>query len=203
MDARGAPEKCDRSPGRLPAGEAERGPLRYGGAGAPANPQAARWASWVVITATATVIAPMTVTTSWSWHVSAAILLIALAAVAVTVTGPAPLRTVVYLGVVFVLFTLGTHAEWPPAVTTVLVCLLPLAVLLVASRGGRLKPGAPWLRVGQRPTLLVLLLAVSTVVGAGAALSVWTLVVTPPAPSYLADLQRYPLWLVRRSTWTR
>ena len=40
-----------------------------------------------------------------------------------------------------------------------------------------------------------MVIAVSTVVVAGAALTVWTLVVTPAAPPYLAQLQRLPVWL--------
>lgn len=85
---------------------------------------------------------------------------------------------------------LGTHLRWPPVVTTVLVCLLPLAALLAGKRGGRPRPAAPWLRLGQRPDLLMLILAVGTVVAAGAALALWTVVVAPAAPPYLAQLQQ-------------
>lgn len=87
------------------------------------------------------------------------------------------------------------HLRWPPVVTTVLVCLLPLAALLAGKRGGRPRPAAPWLRLGQRPDLLMLILAVGTVVAAGAALALWTVVVAPAAPPYLAQLQQYPVWL--------
>ncbi len=122
--------------------------------------QAPPWAGLVVIAATAAVIAPMTVTASWTWHLTAAILLTALTAAAITVSGPAPLRTMIYLDVAFLLFALGTHLRWPPVVTTVLVCLLPLAALLAGKRGGRPRPAAPWLRLGQRPDSLMLILAV-------------------------------------------
>lgn len=75
----------------------------------------------VVIGATAAVIAPMTVTVtaSWTWHLIAALLLVALTAAASTVLGPARLRTMIYLDVVFLLFALGTRLQWPPVVTTV------------------------------------------------------------------------------------
>ena len=156
---------------------------------------ASPWAGLVVIGATAAVIAPMTVTASWTWHLIAALLLTALTAAASTVSGPAPLRTMIYLDVVFLLFAFGTRLQWPPAVTTVLVCLLPLAVLLAGNRGRRLRPAAPWLRIGQRPAPLILVLAVGTVVAAGAALALWAVVVAPAAPPYLAQLKQYPVWL--------
>jgi membrane protease YdiL (CAAX protease family) len=41
----------------------------------------------------------------------------------------------------------------------------------------------------------MLILAVGTVVAAGAALAVWTVVAAPTAPPYLAQLQQYPAWL--------
>lgn len=157
--------------------------------------QAPRWAGLVAVVATATVIAPMTVTASWTWHLTGALALAALTVAATRVTGPSPLRAVVYLDVAFLLFALGTHLRWPPAVTTVLVCLLPLAAIVASSRGSRLRPGTPWLRAGQRPDSSVLILAVGTVVAAGAALTLWTVLVEPAAPPYLAQLQRYPLWL--------
>lgn len=114
---------------------------------------------------------------------------------AVVVAGPAPLRAMVFLDVVFLVFAVGTHLAWPPAVTTVLVCLLPLAALLASDRAGRTRPGAPWLRPGRRPDPLVLVTGAGTVVAAGAALALWTVVVAPAAPPYLAQLQRYPGWL--------
>lgn len=155
------------------------------------------WAGLVVIAATAAVIAPITATASWTWHLIAAILLTALtaAAAAATVSGPAPLRTMTYLDVAFLLFALGTHLQWPPVTTTVLVCVLPLAVLLAGNQAGRLRPAAPWLRLGHRPAPLMLALAVGTVIAAGAALALWTVAVTPAAPPYLAQLQQYPGWL--------
>ena len=72
---------------------------------------------------------------------------------------------------------------------------VPLAAWLAANRAGRLRPSAPWLRIGQRPDGTVLILAVGTVVAAGAALALWTVVVTPAAPPYLAQLQQYPVGL--------
>jgi hypothetical protein len=51
----------------------------------------------------------------------------------------------IYIDVAFLLFALATHVRWPPAVTAVLVCLLPLAALLAGNRGSRLRPSAPWL----------------------------------------------------------
>lgn len=108
-------------------------------------------------------------------------LLTALMVAAIAVVGPAPLRTLVYLDMVFLLFVLGTHLQWPPAGTTVLVCVLPLAALLAGDRGSR-----P--RLGRRLDPLVLILAVGTVVGAGAALTLRTVVVAPAAPPYLAQL---------------
>ena len=149
----------------------------------------------VVVAATAIVILPITVTASWTWHLTAAVLLAALTVTAIMVSGPAPLRTLIYLNLAFLVFALATHVQWPPAVTAVLVCLLPLAVLLAGSRGSRLRPSAPWLRAGQRPGATVLILALGTVVAAGAALAMWTVVVTPAAPPYLAQLQRYPAGL--------
>ncbi len=149
----------------------------------------------LIVVATAAVIAPMTVTASWTWHVSAAIMLAVLTVAAVAMRGPAPLRTMVYLDVAFLLFALGTHLRWPPAVTTVLVCVLPLAALLVGHRAARSRLGAPWLRAGLRPDRLVLVLAAGTIVAAGTALVLWTLATHPAAPPYLAELQRYPSWL--------
>lgn len=157
--------------------------------------KAPRWAGLIVVAATCTVAAPMTVTTSWVWHLVALTLLATLTVVAATVSGPAPLRAVLFLDTAFVVFAGGTRLDWPPAVTTVLVCLLPLAVLLASSRGDRLRPGAPWLRVGRRPDSRVLILALATVLVAGAGLTIWTITVEPPAPPYLGQLQRYPLWL--------
>ena len=106
----------------------------------------------MVVAATAIVILPITVTASWTWHLIAAVLLTALTVAAIMVSGPAPLRTMIYLDVAFLLFALASHGQWPPAVTAVLVCLVPLAALLAANRAGRLRPSAPWLRIGQRPT---------------------------------------------------
>lgn len=153
------------------------------------------WAGLVVVAATAIVITPVTVTASWPWHLSAAVLLTALTVAAMMVAGSAPLRTMVYLDVAFLLFVLGTHLQWPPAVTTVLVCVLPLGALLAGNRGSRLRLGAPWLRPGRRPNPLMLILAVGTVAAAGAALTLWTVVVAQAAPAYLGQLQRYPVWL--------
>ena len=153
------------------------------------------WAGGVVVAATAIVILPITVTASWTWHLIAAVLLTALTVAAIMVSGPAPLRTMVYLDVAFLLFALASHGQWPPAVTAVLVWLVRLAALLAANRAGRLRPCAPWLRIGQRPDRTVLILAVGTVGAAGAALALWTVVVTPAAPPYLAQLQQYPVGL--------
>jgi hypothetical protein len=47
----------------------------------------------------------------------------------------------------------------------------------------------------QRPDRLVLVLAVATVVAAGAALTLWTVAVDPAARPYLAQLQRFPVWM--------
>ncbi|MET1004768.1 MAG: CPBP family intramembrane glutamic endopeptidase [Propionibacteriaceae bacterium] len=156
---------------------------------------APRWAGLIVVAATVIVILPITVTASWRWHLLAAGLLVALTVAALAVSGPAPLRTMMYLDLAFLLFALSTHLRWPPAVTTVLVCLVPLAALVVANRSTRTRPGAPWLRPGQRPDLTVLILAASTVVAAGGALALWTVVVSPAAPPYLAQLQQYPVAL--------
>ena len=84
------------------------------------------WAGGVVVAATAIVIFPITVTASWTWHLIAAVLLTALTVAAIMVSGPAPLRTMIYLDVAFLLFALASHGRWPPAVTAVLVCLVPL-----------------------------------------------------------------------------
>jgi membrane protease YdiL (CAAX protease family) len=148
------------------------------------------WTGLVVVAATVIVIVP-----SWRWHLAASLLLAALTVVAVRSSGPAPLRALVFLDVIFVVFAGAAHVRWPPTVTALLVCLLPLAVLLVGNRGNRLGPSTPWLRVGRRPDRPAVVLAVSTVVVAGAALTLWTLVVTPAAPPYLAQLQRLPVWL--------
>lgn len=157
--------------------------------------RAPRWASLVVIAATAIVIAPATVTASWQWHLAASLLLAALTVVAARPRGPAPLRALVFLDAIFVVFACAAHLRWPPPVTAILVCILPLAVLLAGNRRDRLRPSTPWLGFGRRPDPLTLVLAVSTVIGAGAALTVWTLVMTPGAPPYLAQLQRLPVWL--------
>lgn len=148
----------------------------------------------MVVVAAGAVVAPLTVTASWEWHLVVAIVLAALTLAAARVATAAPMRAMAYLDTAFLVFAGGAHLRWPPAVTTVLVCVLPLAVLLATSRG-RLRAGAPWLRVGRRPDPLVFILAGATIIGAGTALTLWTLAVAPAAPPYLAQLQRLPVWL--------
>lgn len=157
--------------------------------------QAPRWTGLVVVVATLIVIAPVTVTASWRWHLAASFLLAALTVVAARAPGPAPLRALVFLDTIFVMFAGAAHLRWPPTITAVLICLLPIAVLLAGNRRDRLRPSTPWLHLGRRPDPLAVILAVSTVIVAGAALTVWTLVAAPAAPPYLAQLQRFPIWL--------
>lgn len=157
--------------------------------------RAPRWAGLLVVVAAAAVVAPMTVSGPSGWRVLAGVILAALTVAAVVAGGPASVRAVVFLDIAFLLFAGGTQLGWPPAVTTVLVCALPLAALLACGRASWLRPAAPWLRVGRRPGWVVLGLALATVVLAGAALTVWTLAVAPDVSPYLAELQRFPLWL--------
>ncbi|MEU0835674.1 type II CAAX endopeptidase family protein [Streptomyces sp. NPDC005969] len=106
----------------------------------------------------------------------------------------AAIRAAVFIGPLFGLFAVGILGGWPPAVTTVLVCTLPLACLLFAGRRPALRPVVPWLARGSL-TPGAPWLGVATVVLSAAALTAWALVVRPEPPEYMSELQRLPLWL--------
>lgn len=139
-------------------------------------------------------IAPLAVATGW-WSLAVAGATLTALTTAAARSGGTALRALVFLDVVFAVFTAGRATSWPPALTTVLVCVLPLAALLGCDRVTRLRPAAPWLRTGHRPTRGIALLAMATVVLAGVALTVWTVVAEPAAPAYLGDLQALPWWV--------
>lgn len=104
------------------------------------------------------------------------------------------IRVAVFIGPLFGCFAVGILGGWPPAVTTVLVCVLPLGCLLFAGRRTALRPAVPWLTRGSL-TPEAPWLGVATVVLSAAALTAWVLVVRPEPPEYMSELQRLPLWL--------
>ncbi|RII06835.1 CAAX amino terminal protease self- immunity [Streptomyces sp. YIM 130001] len=104
------------------------------------------------------------------------------------------IRVAVFVGPLFGCFAVGMLSGWPPAVTTVLVCVLPLGCLLIAGRHAALKLAAPWLTRGSLTTG-TLWLGLATVVLSAAALATWALVVRPEPAEYLRELQRLPLGL--------
>ncbi|WP_318783310.1 CPBP family intramembrane glutamic endopeptidase [Plantactinospora soyae] len=120
-------------------------------------------------------------------------------AVAVLVAGafvlrsPAAIRAAVFIGPLFGCFAVGILGGWPPAVTTILVCVLPLAGLLLAGRHATLRPAAPWLARGSL-TPEAPWLGLGTVLLSAAALSAWALAVRPEPAEYLRELRSVPLW---------
>ncbi|WP_234361362.1 CPBP family intramembrane glutamic endopeptidase [Plantactinospora sp. BB1] len=123
-----------------------------------------------------------------------AVLLAALIVAAAVLRSPAALRTAAFVGPLFGCFAVGILADWPPALTTVLVCALPLACLLLVGRWAGVAPAAPWLARG-RLTPEAPWLGLATVLFGGVALVAWALAVRPEPAEYLRDLQRLPLWL--------
>ncbi|WP_424536613.1 lysostaphin resistance A-like protein [Sphaerisporangium viridialbum] len=107
---------------------------------------------------------------------------------------PPVIRTALFMDAVFLVFTLGTRLGWSPAVTTVLVCVVPTAILLVCGRAPSLSPAAPWLRAG-RLTRDIPWLAAVTIGGGGVALTLWALAVKPSPSPYLRQLQELPVWV--------
>lgn len=130
----------------------------------------------------------------WPWLVAFAAALIALGVLTVRAPRRAPSRTIVFCTVMFVLYAAGGLWQWPPAITTVLVCSLPLLVLLLGRRGPA-RQVTPWLTVGRRPDVTVLLLAPITVVLAAVALVAWTVSARPDPGPFLAGVAGSPLWL--------
>jgi CAAX protease family protein len=106
----------------------------------------------------------------------------------------AAIRAAVFIGPLFGCFAIGILGEWPPAVTTVLVCVLPLACLLFAGGRAAPSPPAPWLARGSL-TPEAPWLGLATVVLSAAALTGWALAVRPEPAEYLRELQRLPPWL--------
>jgi membrane protease YdiL (CAAX protease family) len=106
----------------------------------------------------------------------------------------AAIRAAVFIGPLFACFAVGILAGWPPAVTTVLVCALPLGCLLFAGRRTALSPAVPWLTRGSL-TPEAPWLGLATVVLSAAALTAWALAVRPEPAEYMRELQRLPLWL--------
>ncbi|MFY1693209.1 CPBP family intramembrane glutamic endopeptidase [Plantactinospora sp. WMMB782] len=119
---------------------------------------------------------------------------VALVGIAVGLRSPAALRGAAFVGPLFGCFAVGILAGWPPALTTVLVCVLPLACLLLVGRRAGVAPAAPWLARG-RLTPDAPWLGLATVLSGAAALVTWALTVRPEPAEYLRDLQRLPLWL--------
>lgn len=100
-------------------------------------------------------------------------------------------RAALYIGPLFCCFASGTLFGWPPAVTTVLICVVPLACLLTLGRRLAHEPLAPWVTRGK-PTLGTMWLSLATVVLSAASLTVWAVAVQPQPPQYLRDIQRLP-----------
>ncbi|GII41171.1 hypothetical protein Pph01_61740 [Planotetraspora phitsanulokensis] len=103
-------------------------------------------------------------------------------------------RAAVFICPLFGCFAVGILGEWPPAATTILVCVLPLGCLLLAGRHAALRSTAPWLTRGSL-TPEAPWLALATVVLSAAALTAWALTVRPVPAEYLRELQRLPLGL--------
>ncbi|QSB17451.1 CPBP family intramembrane metalloprotease [Natronosporangium hydrolyticum] len=118
----------------------------------------------------------------------------ALIACALILRSPASIRTSAFIGTLFGCFSVGIHFGWPPALTTALVCVLPLGCLLIVGRRSSLGPAAPWLRRGSI-TPEIFWLGLVTVVLGGVALVVWALIARPVPAEYFGGLQRLPLWL--------
>ncbi|MGW7301642.1 CPBP family intramembrane glutamic endopeptidase [Streptomyces sp. NPDC054829] len=121
----------------------------------------------------------------------AAVVLIAGACV---LRSAAAIRAAVFIGPMFGCFAVGILLGWPPAVTTVLMCVLPLGCLLFAGRRTALRPAAPWLSRGSL-TSEAPWLGLATVVLSAAALTAWALAVRPEPAEFMGSLQRLPLWL--------
>ncbi|MEU7384643.1 CPBP family intramembrane glutamic endopeptidase [Streptomyces sp. NPDC042207] len=106
----------------------------------------------------------------------------------------AAVRAAVFVGPLSGCLAVGMLSGWPPAVTTVLVCALPLGCLVLAGRRAALSPAAPWLTRGSL-TIGTLWLSLVTVVLSAVALTAWALTVRPQPAEYLRELQRLPLGL--------
>lgn len=103
-------------------------------------------------------------------------------------------RSVVFCTVMFLLYAAGARLAWLPAVTTLPVCTIPLAVLWILRC--RLSADAtPWLTLGRRPDLSVVILAAVTVLVAAAALTLRALLLRPDPGPFLAQVPGRPLWL--------
>lgn len=150
-------------------------------------------AGLVVAVAAVTVALPITATESGRVAVAGAVL-VALTAAAGGVRSAPAVRALVFLDVVFAVLAAGSFGGWPPALTTVLVCVLPVAALLVCGRTGWLHPAAPWLLRG-RLAPQTLAFGAGTVVLAGVALALWAVTVRPEPAPYLRALQELPTWV--------
>ncbi|MEU5594983.1 type II CAAX endopeptidase family protein [Streptomyces sp. NPDC020298] len=106
----------------------------------------------------------------------------------------AAIRAAAFIGPLFGCFAVGTVGGWPPAVTTALVCVVPLGCLLIAGRHAALRPAVPWLTRGS-VTPGTAWLGLATVVLSAVALTAWALVVRPEPAEFLRELQRLPLGL--------
>lgn len=151
-------------------------------------------AGLVVVLAAVTVALPTSAAGPGRAAVAGAVLVALTAAAAVGVRSAPATRALVFLDVVFAVFAAGSLGGWPPPLTAVLVCVLPLGVLLGCARAGRLQPAAPWLRRGHLDPA-TLALGAGTVVLAGVGLTLWAVTVRPEPAPYLLALQALPVWL--------
>lgn len=127
-------------------------------------------------------------------YVGAAAVLAVLTVTALVLRSAPATRALVYLGVAFGVFAAGDLASLPPALTTVVVGVVPVVALLGCNRASRLRPAAPWLRRG-RPTAVAVVLGAAALVGGGLAMLVWTTLARPEPPAYLNSLPDAPGWL--------
>ncbi len=126
---------------------------------------------------------------------SAGLLVVAIAAVGAYMVRSVPVvRASVVLGSLMALFLLANSIGVPPAVVTVLSGAIPLGVLAYLNRYAWLRPAMPWMQRG-RASRGMLAFGLLTIVLAGLALVLWTLIVDPDAPAYLGDLQERPVWV--------
>lgn len=104
------------------------------------------------------------------------------------------LRAALVVSTMFVIFTVGAWVGAGPAVTTVAVGALPLFVLVLLQRRSAWWPALPWLRIGRLDPL-TWGLATATILGAGAGLTAFAVVVRPEVSSYLLSLRSLPWWM--------
>ncbi|WP_248962484.1 hypothetical protein [Sphaerisporangium perillae] len=145
------------------------------------------WYSGVLITMMAVLVSFPLAGAGISQSIVTAVLALVTIAALCTRSASA-IRATVFMDVLFLVFTIGIGLGWPPAITTMLVCVLPLAALLACGRVPSLRLAAPWLRIG-RLTPDIPWLSAATIGGSAVALTLWVMAVKPAPSPYLRQLQ--------------